>query len=446
MSKSALNSFEQSLKQLFGEHFSKNDHFVAGISGGLDSMVLMYDLHRLQISADIVHVNYGLRGEESDLDQELVEQLAFEWGFSCQSLRLRYDEEENGNLQLWARKERYRIFEEIRREVRGRAVITAHHQDDQVETILQKIFRGSAPETWKGMPVLSETGIFRPLLPFSRKQIRDYAESRAVPFRDDSSNRESKYARNFIRLIMDEQLKELFPGWKENVLNLQDFGKQNKELLSFVLDEITEGTSRINKRKLEAFSDHLQLALIKKLVEREGALKLSRGMLEELSKWKELQTGKSLQIKGDIKLTADRNYLTLQSEADAFHVKLAEGGISHEYFIDHIILSRSQFYHQPPALCLDYDKLSFPLELRNRRKGDRFSPLGMKGSKTIADLLTDQKIPPSEKEKTLVLSSADGTIYAVIFPEYSGKSKIGAIADHVKVSEQTENYLVIKSK
>ena len=105
-------------------------------------MGLMYLYHRLGVPAEIVHINYGKRGRESDLDAELTEQMAFQWGFTCHSLSVDASEAGGENFQQWARDTRYRIFRDLKKELGAACITTAHHEDDQVETILQRGVRG----------------------------------------------------------------------------------------------------------------------------------------------------------------------------------------------------------------------------------------------------------------------------------------------------------------
>lgn len=144
MSKSEYLLIEQVISNKVDRHFPGTPNFVIGVSGGADSMALLYAFKQLEISCFVVHINYGLRGVESDKDQELVEQMSFQWGFECCSVRLNTEEMQSGNFQNWARNERYMIFEDLAEEIKADAIAVAHHQDDQIETIVQKLFRGVA--------------------------------------------------------------------------------------------------------------------------------------------------------------------------------------------------------------------------------------------------------------------------------------------------------------
>ena len=141
-----VEKLENSLKA----HDLWTKKLLVGVSGGLDSMALLTALKELDQQVFVVHLNYGLRGEDSDADQGLVEYISEFYCFEAASFSVNYSEED-GNLQAWARKLRYEYFEALRIEEHCNAIVLAHHMDDQVETLVQKIFRSSSPQSWNGM-------------------------------------------------------------------------------------------------------------------------------------------------------------------------------------------------------------------------------------------------------------------------------------------------------
>ena len=144
-------------------------------------MAMLYLLHRFDIDTVVVHCNYQLRGGASDADQELVEDICMHWKMECVSLRFDSLKESDGNFQDWARSRRYQAFEDIKNEYTANLILTAHHQDDQLETILQKVLRGSGIASWKGMEML-EGDLFRPLLNVSKSQIMEFVQEANVPY------------------------------------------------------------------------------------------------------------------------------------------------------------------------------------------------------------------------------------------------------------------------
>ncbi|MEX0823570.1 MAG: tRNA lysidine(34) synthetase TilS, partial [Balneolaceae bacterium] len=170
MSKFESSSVVKSFKKHGEILLKKNNPVVVGVSGGPDSMALLYILYRLAVPTVVVHCNYQLRGRASEADQDLVEQICILWEMECVAVRFDTMGEEGHNFQDWARDERYRIFRDIKKEADADYILTAHHRDDQIETIFQKILRGAGLAAWKGISVC-EGDLYRPLLEVSKADI-----------------------------------------------------------------------------------------------------------------------------------------------------------------------------------------------------------------------------------------------------------------------------------
>jgi len=438
MNKSVSTFIDKELSEQLKDCFSKQPKLIIGVSGGADSMALLYALKIAEIEAIVVHINYGLRGEDSDKDQELVEQLSFEWGFECVSVKPE-SKTENENFQNWARNQRYQIFLDLRQEVGADAIAVSHHQDDQVETILMKLFRGSAPENWQGMSVL-EDHIFRPFLNIQKEKLLQYCDENAIPFRRDKSNESNKYARNLIRNELSEQMNQLLPGWQKNVLKLKEFGALNETATNQLLKKIQQG-DRISVVELIEMEKSLASSVLKKFVEQQTHKELSSGELESIYQLLSAQTGSVFRIDESTKLVRERDHLTVSGYKEGINVEIKS--LDEEFNFEPF-----RFYKgnkQESEFYLDWDSLKFPLVLRTWESGDRFQPLGMNGSQTVSDHLTNRKVSVTNKEKSLVLVGTDGTIYALFFG--GDDDRVGTISELSKATEDTRLYLsVIKKK
>ncbi|MGN8225249.1 tRNA lysidine(34) synthetase TilS [Gracilimonas sp. BCB1] len=268
MANSISKKIQKHLSQSLADYFEPDAFFILGVSGGPDSMALLYLFHLLERDALVVHINYGKRGKQSDKDQELVEQLSFQWGFECCSIRLNPKEAEGGNFQNWARNQRYQFFQDLKGNSGADAIVTAHHQDDQAETILQKLFRGSGPAAWQGMKEW-DGKLFRPLLNFDKEEILAFCESEAIPYRTDESNKSSDYARNFIRNEFASKMDDLLPGWKQNILNLPEQGKLFEASITEITEQVTNKNS-INLKKYAQLPEILKPAVLKNLLDQFG--------------------------------------------------------------------------------------------------------------------------------------------------------------------------------
>lgn len=445
MAKSVKKKLQKHLKNCLSDYFDKDAFFILGVSGGPDSMALLYLFHELNLDGLVVHVNYARRGKESDTDQELVEQIAFSWGFECCSIRLNPEDAKGENFQEWARNQRYQFFRDLKGDFKADAIVTAHHRDDQVETILQKIFRGSAPTAWQGMRVW-DGELFRPLLSFSKQDLLTFCEAEAIPFRIDESNKSSEYARNFLRNEFTPKMNTLFPGWKKNVLNLTEQAQTFEASMNILADQVSS-SNFIHREKFNELPAILKPAVLKTILDQVGLEgEYSKGQLKELAEVDSLQTGKKLRI-GNVLLIRDRNEIRIEPDKEGRDSdKIA---ILNKHSIDKevekfgIKFKLKSRLSKKAGLQLDSDKLAWPLALRTWGAGDAFHPLGMDGHQKISDHLTNRKIPSHLKEKALVLCGSDSTIYAIIYPVSAVNGERGAVSEMAKYNSTSQTFLTI---
>ncbi len=444
MSRFVSKSIEQVVDHNFSLLNKENPGLIIGVSGGPDSMGLLYLLSKTNASIFVVHINYGLRGAESELDQELVEGMCTEWNIECCSVRLESYDSASINFQKWARDERYRIFEEIKKDQQADYIVTAHHKDDQLETIFQKLLRGSGIGAWDGMQVV-EQDIFRPLLEVSKEEIYAFCEENAVPFREDASNEENKYARNLLRNKTFEEFEDFFPGWKQNILELEERSKSYQAALNVVFEKVFNG-SGIDLDLYIELEDLLKIEVLKTyLLSMDEEVQLSKGQLLELKKIGGAQTGTSIQVSEYGRLFKEREQIVFKAsrpkeeEQSVLQKEEVEGGLETN--------GLSFYFSSSPnsgALSLDVDCLDWPIVVRNWRDGDAFNPLGMAGSQKISDHLTNRKISSSQKKNALIIEGADKYVYAVIFPNSLQNGEIGTISEKVKYNSHTCSYLIIQ--
>lgn len=241
-----INIVSQKLNQLgFPE---KDTRYIAGVSGGVDSMVLLF-LLAVELNYPVVaaHVNYGKRGKESDRDEALVNSFCEKHQIPLEICNLQKIAEEKGdvalkrgNFQAEAREIRRSFLEKVMKNSGARAIFLAHHKEDQTETILQKILRGAAPEFWGGMQDIDGPWV-RPLLCQPKAALVAFADYKRIPYRTDRSNLKSEYARNLLRNKIFPLWDTPFPGWQENVLNISHFSLIHRQLLDHLVYGITTG-------------------------------------------------------------------------------------------------------------------------------------------------------------------------------------------------------------
>jgi tRNA(Ile)-lysidine synthase len=451
MNKSESNRVIKQVEDHLETCFPDKDQrsIILGVSGGPDSMSLLYIFSKLSMNVTVVHCNYQLRGEESNNDQKLVEDTAFMWGFDTVSTRLDPEEAEDENFQNWARNRRYQIFRDIKKETGAGAIATAHHQDDQLETIIQKILRGAGMTAWQGMK-LWDGELFRPLLEFSKAEILQFASRSHIPYRLDSSNEESTYARNFLRNGWFPILDDLFPGWRENILKVPERAKEHEALAKALIGSLMADGRSIMRERLIALAPEVQKPLILQIMKSlDEDIQVSSGALENLDKLESLQTGKKLLVNENWSLTRDRERFIINEEKsdDIPAVLISRNEIRKEKLLVHgFQLEEKKWQNQINAsvLQLDADSVEWPLKVRVWKEGDIINPYGMEGSQKISDLLTNNKISATDKPTILVGEAFDGKICAVIFPHESETGKPGTIANWARCTPETDTMLIIR--
>ncbi len=446
MNKLESGSILNLLKNQIVEVFSKDPFLVIGVSGGADSMALLYALHKIDVRGLVVHVNYGQRGKESDEEQEMVEQLSAMWGFECCSIRP--DAKPEGeNFQDWARQVRYDAFDELRQINLADGIAVAHHQDDQLETILFKVLRGGGLAKLSGMHLWdSERFIWRPFLNCSKKELIAFCETEHLPYKTDASNLESKFARNAIRNEVFPVFEQFIPGWEKNLLAISKYASVYEESIDQILADCTTETS-LSIDAISRFSSHLKGALLKQFVEHRTGKFLSKGQVGELINLLKSETGKKIVIDKNTRLVKDREVIKLISEiTKPDYIPLQT--MNEQEVGRGFVVAGWQFSIKKLAsktgLYVDADAIKWPLTCRKWMAGDAFVPLGMSGSQKISDHLTNRKIKNAHRQESLILSDSDSTICAILYPEPAKNGQIGNIAESCKVTDSTKRYLSIE--
>lgn len=400
------------------------DHYLVACSGGKDSIALVHLLQESKIDFEIAHVNFQLRGKESDLDQKFVKnwaenhQITFH---TCNASTLELAESKGISIQMAAREIRYRFFEEIRAKRGLNGIILAHHEDDQLETLLLNLTRGTGLDGLVGMAERSGW-LIRPLLPFSKSQLEAYLFENQIQWREDQSNAEVYYKRNFLRHQVIPTLLESEPNARENILHSIDrFRETSKAFNSLVEDWVERNISE------QKGNFHLPFKAIKNQA---GAATLlfywlrsygfnSAQTSEIASSLTDFRTG-AIFHSMEYELVFDRESLILGKKPVEFPPILIDRNSKMLSTPQGIYHMREENWPAPldtarEHAMLDLEVLEFPLTVRVWQEGDRFNPLGMTSSKKISDFLIDQKVPLIQKDHVLVMESAGKIAWVVGF-------------------------------
>ncbi|WP_158551558.1 tRNA lysidine(34) synthetase TilS [Rhodohalobacter sp. SW132] len=443
-----VKSFRENISKL-ERNGTEHPSVICGVSGGVDSMTLLYLIQRHSINCTVVHCNYRLRGEASEKDRELVEQISAMWNLNCITATFDPSEAENENTQEWARTKRYRVFRDLKKQIGADYIFTAHHQTDKIETILQKIWRGSGMASWNALD-LQDGDLARPLIDLTKEQIKTFAEENHIPFREDETNERAEYARNFIRHDLYPEMDRFFPGWQDNVLKLTRRAEEFSIMADLLLDDIVSGENEISREKLLHKPEVIRPLLLHRFISKnQPGVSLSEGVINRFREISELQTGGEIAISTEWKIVRDRKFFKMVSKSKS--EPESEICISRKDIGDELRLNSCSFRLkkwdekiQPNLLQLDADKIDWPITVRKWRDGDRITPLGMTGSKLVADLLSDHKISTTQKRRAFLIESFDGIVSAVIFPHYNSGGHAGIISEQVKCSSGTQTILEIE--
>ncbi|WP_028891318.1 tRNA lysidine(34) synthetase TilS [Tenacibaculum sp. 47A_GOM-205m] len=413
----------QELAKHIDKHFSflKGKKLLIAISGGVDSVVLTHLLHQLKFDISLAHCNFQLRSEESDKDEEFVKNLGKKLNLNTYTIRFNTNEYAVNNklsTQLAARELRYSWFEKLSNEHSFSHLLTAHHADDNLETFLINLSRGTGLEGLTGIPPINGS-IVRPLLVFSREEILNYAKQNNIEWREDESNSEIKYLRNKIRHQVTPILKELNASVLKNFNKTIDHLKESQQIID---DKIEEVAHEIITKE----GDLLKIN-IEKLLKLSNPKPYLYQLLKpyEFKEWNDVynliyaQSGKQILTK-NYTLLKDRDFLLLlrtseksSNEEEVYTIREENKEITAPI---RLLLKRVQKKTDTDqkSIYVDNELLSYPLKLRRWNSGDFFYPAGMLGKKKISKYFKDEKISIINKNKIWLLCSSKNEIIWII--------------------------------
>ena len=444
----------------------KGDRLIVGVSGGADSMVLLHLLiacrEIFDLSLIVAHVNHGFRPEESEREAELVQKESARLGLPFEYGKFNVKEfQKLGGLspQDAARRIRFHFFDDLLEKHRAQKIALGHNADDQVETVLLRLIRGAGIRGLKGMLPVREGKVIRPLLEVWREEIDSFAAAEKIPFLCDSSNLEKDYLRNRIRLSLIPFIEgDYQPNFKETLLKTSRILREEDDYLEKGAEEAyqkvvheAKDTLTFNFSEYQSLHRAIQWRVIKKILgERlEGETTTEDGQRTEVHEihQKLHQASPSFRIELSHGFWVEKRYdLVLFGKKKVtpsvpFEVELVSPGhtlveeIGKEVVIEETDRDSSRDYSGPPDTALmDYESLRFPLKMRNFRPGDRFYPLGVKGSQKLKDFFIDHKVPRFERPNIPLLISEERIAWVVGH----------RIDERVKITERTRKILKVK--
>ena len=426
----------------FIDHIKKNNLFdnshnlLLAYSAGVDSSVLFNLLLNCKYKFSVAHCNYKLRGQHSDNDQRFIIEKA-------KKNKVKYHTKEfdiskmnfkkSQSVQMKCRQIRYKWFNELSKKYEYDFILTAHHLNDSIETFFINIFRGTGIEGLTGIPIKRDKFI-RPLLFATKNSILEYAKKNDVHYREDKSNESKNYKRNKIRSdlipiisVISENYEEIFYKSFKNLKNLSDTYKNlvKLEIQKIMIQKFDVVYVNISKIK-DLKEDNL---IIYEAIKDYG---FTNSLSNIIRAYLQKKSGK-LYYSKQYRLLVDRDKLIINKinkdqYFDTIKIYKKDLQIDYPIKISFSTSTKMLITDDPFSESFDFDKLRFPLLLRNWNKGDKFIPLGMKNFKKLSDFFVDEKISISEKDTTWLLFSESNLVWVI------GKR----IDDRFKVTSKTK--------
>jgi tRNA(Ile)-lysidine synthase len=459
----------------------RGDTLLVAVSGGPDSTALLHILHQLSAKWEwkltAAHLNHQFRGEESDLEAQLVARFCAELNIPCELGTVDMPDiirHTGDNAQNAAREQRYAFLTQKAMETGANRLVTAHHADDQAETILMRIVRGTGPSGLTGIPLrrsLNDLELVRPLLRIYKSELVRYCTERKLTYAEDSSNRSRKYTRNRIRLDVMPALTAFNPQLAESLNRLADLMVEEDDFIdkearrawpllvtgnengcAFSRNAFTALHIALQRRLIQLIlsyvcaeadaSDFNRIERIREMIGQDAppsaVIHLQEGAAlrrdyDQITIVRHSLTDSTSVVETDLNGILDRSHILGQvavrwAGAMTFSAQPWAGhGQSGDLLTFAAEETHVEARPRPSYLeaFFDFDHVHFPLTIRKRREGDRMQPLGLNGSKKVKDMFIDKKVPQWLREQTPIIEDASGHI---IWIPGLGRSKHALLA------------------
>lgn len=406
--------------------FKPSDRVLLAVSGGIDSIVMAELFYQSGQPFAIAHVNFSMRGASSEADAVFVQNKAERYGVPFHLIRFdtRAIARERGiSIQMAARELRYDWFAQLLTEFSYACLATAHHKNDVLETLLLNLTRGTGIAGLHGI-LPRQNQVVRPLLFASRDQITAYAASNSLDHREDSSNADTKYARNRIRHLVVPVLTDLNPGLWQTLPRTVERLRAAETLMKAELERSWQATAEVQGSAILLPRDKLlaQPELSFRLMEWLKPFGFTSDQAPLLVTSLTQPVGQVFQS-ATHRITHERNGLLLEPiiPSGEFEIRLTgwpDGPIlvANRFVLTVSVFERSPDFAiptEPEVACLDADRLTFPLTIRLWQQGDKIRPIGLNGHKLVSNLLNDLKLSRSEREQTAVLLSENEIAWVI---------------------------------
>lgn len=436
--------FKEFKQHIIANNFiSEEKHLLTAVSGGVDSMVLLHMLTRLRadikLQLSVIHIQHHLRSDAEE-DAQLVQNYCT--GSGIDYYRVDLDPKsrpKSQSVEAWARSKRLSHIYDLKKEINADSILTAHHADDHLETILMHLSEGTGLNGLKG--IREKWGdIIRPMLRFSKIEIEAYANTHNIQYRQDSTNTDTSHPRNFLRHEIIPNWKRQYPQLISAVQNLTANLSEVSEIVYYTLEEVSNKVVDksnpdqfiLNLSKFKDEPESLKVHLVKYL--------LNQDIPWRKHNWQDVrhlinngQTGSMLEI-GDYDILKNRDSLIIRKRAvvSSEHFEIHLGDVIHSNKFTFVWKNTENYKtnDNQNVEIVDGETLQSELELRPWQNGDYFQPLGMIGHKKVSDFLIDTKMDRFSKQSQYVLAVNNEVLWVC------GKR----ISEKVKVTPETTQF------
>jgi tRNA(Ile)-lysidine synthase len=410
---------------------SLSDLYIVALSGGADSVALLLLLDEMGYKVHALHCNFHLRGEESDRDERFCEDLCLKKNIPFHRIHfdtLMYAETHKMSVEMAARELRYRYFEQLRKDIGAEGICVAHHQDDTVETVLLNLVRGTGLRGLTGIQPRNGA-ILRPLLCVTRTEIEAYLATKQQDYVTDSTNLETDFVRNKIRLQVVPLLRQLNPAVSENIVRTAEHLTEAQKVLDAVVDTY-KGSNQLDLCALQQVgsAEYIVFEWLKQYG-------FNGSQVQQVIS---AETGSIFSSPTGYEVLKDRGQLLVEPTIMAFTpIRIPEEGTYVLPDDRRLNVRRSNPFVSKDSheATLDARQVRFPLTVRRVEEGDWMIPYGMTGRKLLSDLMTDLKMSLFDRRRQLVVVDTQG---AVVWA-------IGLRTDHrCRVTDATQEVIAIK--
>jgi len=430
-------TFREKIQNFIDEEklIQKDDRILIGFSGGPDSMVLLHLLYGLQkqynLMLAIVHLNHALRGKDADRDEQFARNYARDLGlpfFSTKIYIQNMAQKDHLSLEEAGRNARMELFERITSQLYFHKIALGHHADDQAETVVMNLVRGSGLRGLSGMQPQRDR-VIRPLLVVSREEIGRYADQERLPFVNDTSNKSENFLRNRIRWNLLKQIENAF-GFKGSygICRSADNIREIQNYMSSIAKEAIE-SSILEKRPNEIILDIDEFLSYFKAVQKMVLLQIFSEMIphrrlhscEINGVFKLLQnggSGKRYEMGKDLSIIRSQNTVSFQKESTTLDLipieigkKIEIPALGMHFKSQQIKKQKFDYKTNPLTEVIDLEKIQEPLFIRSTKSGDFFYPLGMRKKKKLHDFFIDEKIPQYKRRQIPLFISNDKIVW-----------------------------------